>query len=331
MDTWASRSVVSEAKRSHATPTCPRAPRAWIGACGSTTAPSWGDWAAVFDEEDARRRPEHDRGKTRRVVGALLARCSGLVGALLARCWRLVGRCWGPDFVVDRDVGGAAGRLLRRKSEADSRSYGAARATLTKRLMFHVKHWPVKPSAVEISKPAAMVACSARKSKGYPSPPLWSLPSRRASSRCSGLVSLAATPPSKARTRSRAARNVGSADGEKVERLIAPVARQHLAPDQSALLELEDHRAHGRFVDAEGGSQRHLRDAGIGPDQGEHPERARREVETLERGFELEEDLGLRAPHLIADIGRQLVEIDLPPRPFIERLSLERAGSLHPC
>ncbi len=31
--------------------------------------------------------------------------------------------------------------------------------------------------------------------------------------------------------------------------------------------------------------------------------------------LELGEDLGLRAPHLVADVGRQLVEIDLsPPR-----------------
>ena len=33
---------------------------------------------------------------------------------------------------------------------------------------------------------------------------------------------------------------------------------------------------------------------------------------SAERRLELGEDLGLRAPHLIADVGRQLVEIELP-------------------
>src|SRR5581483_2458882 len=98
----------------------------------------------------------------------------------------------------------------------------------------------------------------------------------------------------------------------QIERMAAPVARQHLAAHEPSPLEPHDHRAHGRLVDAEAGGQRHLRDARIGPDQGQHAERARGQIETGKRGLEIGEDLGLRAPHLVADVGGQLVEADLP-------------------
>jgi hypothetical protein len=56
---------------------------------------------------------------------------------------------------------------------------------------------------------------------------------------------------------------------------------------------------------------RPLRNTGIGLDQGEDAEGARRQVEIGQRCLELAEDRRLRPPHLITDIGRQLGEIEL--------------------
>ena len=145
----------------------------------------------------------------------------------------------------------------------------------------------------------------------YPAPPC-SLPSSRASSRCSPLVRRAARPGFEG-AHLLAGGEVGGLRGAlEVERVAAPVARQHLAPDQSPLLQAYHHRAHGRLVDAEGGGQHHLRDARIGAYQRQHAERAGREVEAGQRRLELAEDLGLRAPNQVADVGGQLVEIDRP-------------------
>ena len=114
-------------------------PRAWIGACGSATAASWGIGPGCSTRRTPGRGPEHDRGDTWRVVGALLA-----------RCWRLVDAVDGVILWLVTML--AARRLARRKIQAGSRRYGAAPAKLTKMLMFHVKHWPVKPSAVAIPR-----------------------------------------------------------------------------------------------------------------------------------------------------------------------------------
>ena len=94
-----------------------------------------------------------------------------------------------------------------------------------------------------------------------------------------------AAPPRRPRARGTSRAPPGTRLRRRLEeqRMAAPVARQHLAPDQPALLQPDDHRAHGRLVDAERGRQRHLRDAGIGADQGQHAERSRREVEIPER------------------------------------------------
>src|SRR5690606_25517654 len=56
--------------------------------------------------------------------------------------------------------------------------------------------------------------------------------------------------------------------------------------------------------------ERPLRDTRVGADQRQDAERAGGEVELLEGRLQLREKARLRAPHLIADIARQLAEID---------------------